>query len=213
MRRLPVYLLLDVSGSMRGEPIKAVNEGIRILTEQLRCNPYALETAYISIICFNNTVEQVVPLTELYKFSAPELEARLGTYIGKAIKFLSIKAEEEVVKTTCEKKGDWKPLVFIMSDGRSGDKISKAMAEFNRDLFGNIFICVTGKEPNIDALTLISHNIVQIEELNSESIHAYFKWISASVSTTSTHIEEHNNDAVSMDDLPPLPTKINLVKL
>ena len=41
MRRLPVYLLLDVSGSMRGEPIEAVNQGIAILADTLRTDPYA----------------------------------------------------------------------------------------------------------------------------------------------------------------------------
>lgn len=212
MRRLPVYLLLDVSGSMRGEPIKAVNEGVRTMVESLRSNPYALETAYLSVISFNNTVEQIVPLTEIYKFSAPELTAQLGTYLGKAIKFLSAKAEEEVVKTTHEVKGDWKPIVFIMSDGRSGDKIEKALPNFNKKQFGNVFICATGKKPNMEALRLISENVVQMQELDRESIQDFFKWVSASISTTSAKIEETNSDFLIMDELPPLPPKINLVK-
>ena len=95
MRRLPVYLLLDVSGSMRGEPIEAVNQGIAILADTLRTDPYALETVYISLIVFNDKVEQIVPLVELYKFNAPILEAKLGTYLGKAIKYLSAKVEED----------------------------------------------------------------------------------------------------------------------
>ena len=50
MRRLPVYLLLDTSGSMYGEPIEAVKNGVQTLISTLRSDPYALETAYISII-------------------------------------------------------------------------------------------------------------------------------------------------------------------
>ena len=212
MRRLPVYLLLDISGSMRGEPISAVNMGVKNLVDTLKKDPYALETVFLSIITFNNQVEQVVALTELYKFVAPELTASLGTYIGKAIKFLSAKAEAEVVKTTQEVKGDWKPLVFIMSDGKSGDKIEKAIQQFNKNLFGNILICATGPTPNTDALRLISENVVQIKELNRESINAFFQWVSASISTTSTKIEETSSDFIVMDELPPLPSKINLVK-
>ena len=211
MRRLPVYLLLDISGSMRGEPISAVNMGVKNLVDTLKKDPYALETVFLSIITFNNQVEQVVALTELYKFVAPELTASLGTYIGKAIKFLSAKAEAEVVKTTQEVKGDWKPLVFIMSDGKSGDKIEKAIQQFNKNLFGNILICATGPTPNTDALRLISENVVQIKELNRESINAFFQWVSASISTTSTKIEETNSDFIVMDELPPLPSTINLV--
>ena len=32
IRRLPVYLLLDTSGSMMGEPIEAVRQGLRWCT-------------------------------------------------------------------------------------------------------------------------------------------------------------------------------------
>ena len=30
MRRLPVYILLDTSGSMKGEPIHSVNVGLNL---------------------------------------------------------------------------------------------------------------------------------------------------------------------------------------
>lgn len=45
MRRLPVYLLLDTSTSMRGEPINAVRDGLDLLVSRLRQDPYALENA------------------------------------------------------------------------------------------------------------------------------------------------------------------------
>ena len=42
MRRLPVYLVLDTSGSMYGEPIEAVNNGLHTLISTLSSDPYAL---------------------------------------------------------------------------------------------------------------------------------------------------------------------------
>lgn len=45
IRRLPVYLLLDCSGSMSGEPIEAVKQGIKALLTELKGDPQALETA------------------------------------------------------------------------------------------------------------------------------------------------------------------------
>ena len=39
-RRLPVYLLIDTSGSMHGEPIEAVRSGIRLLQDTLNSDPY-----------------------------------------------------------------------------------------------------------------------------------------------------------------------------
>jgi uncharacterized protein YegL len=53
MRRLPIYILLDTSGSMRGEPIEAVKTGLRALLSSLSRDPYALETVYLSIITFD----------------------------------------------------------------------------------------------------------------------------------------------------------------
>ena len=55
MRRLPVYLLLDTSGSMHGEPIEAVKNGVQTLLTTLKQDPYALETAYVSVITFDST--------------------------------------------------------------------------------------------------------------------------------------------------------------
>lgn len=63
MRRLPVYLLLDTSGSMHGEPIEAVKNGVQTLLTTLKQDPYALETAYVSVITFDSTARQAVPLT------------------------------------------------------------------------------------------------------------------------------------------------------
>ena len=75
MRRLPVYLLLDTSGSMYGEPIEAVKNGVQTLISTLRSDPYALETAYISIITFNSSAQQVTPLTEHAAFQQPNIDA------------------------------------------------------------------------------------------------------------------------------------------
>jgi uncharacterized protein YegL len=39
MRRLPVYLVLDVSGSMHGEPIEVVRNGMQILASTVCTDP------------------------------------------------------------------------------------------------------------------------------------------------------------------------------
>lgn len=121
-RRLPVYLLLDCSGSMSGEPIEAVKEGIRSLVTDLKSDPQALETAYLSVITFNSKAEQVMPLTELMQFEDPEIQARGATALGSALRLLRECIEREVRKSTAEQKGDWKPLVFMLTDGVPTDE-------------------------------------------------------------------------------------------
>jgi len=47
VRRLPIYILIDCSGSMCGEPIEACRQGLKALLADLRSDPQALETAYL----------------------------------------------------------------------------------------------------------------------------------------------------------------------
>ena len=121
MRRLPVYLLLDTSGSMTGEPIEAVKNGVETLLSTLRQDPYALETAFVSVITFDSTARQVVPLTDLLNFKTPDLVASGTTALGDALSLAASSIGNEVQKTTAETKGDWRPLVFIMTDGSPTD--------------------------------------------------------------------------------------------
>ena len=59
MRRLPVYILLDCSESMVGEAVDSVQHGLDALLQQLRTDPHALETAWVSIITFSNEAQQI----------------------------------------------------------------------------------------------------------------------------------------------------------
>ena len=88
MRRLPVYLLVDTSGSMHGEAIEAVRNGLQVLVSALRQDPYALETAYLSVITFNSSAQQIIPLTELMNFQVPDIQASGTTAMGEALTLL-----------------------------------------------------------------------------------------------------------------------------
>lgn len=104
MRRLPIYFLVDVSESMVGEPIQQVQDGMRMIVQELRTDPYALETAYISVIAFAGKAKSVSTLTELYKFYPPTFPIGGGTSLGAALNFLMDDMDKSLVKTTLEKK-------------------------------------------------------------------------------------------------------------
>ena len=185
MRRLPVYLLLDCSGSMYGEPIEAVKNGVQVLVSTLRQDPYALETAYLSIITFDSNAKQVSPLTELSAFQQPNIQASGCTALGEALALLAQRADQEVVKTTAEQKGDWKPLVFIMTDGEPTDDLNKGLAEFKKRKWGMVVACAAGAGANTDTLKKITECVVSLDTADSATIKAFFKWVSASVSSGS----------------------------
>ena len=211
MRRLPVYILIDISSSMRGEPIEAVKVGISTLLSSLSQDPYALETVCLSSITYNSKAEQIRPLTEVYKLQVPELVAKGRSAMGEALLLLSERIDNEVVKTTPEQKGDWKPLLFLLSDGGYSGPIAKPIEEFKKRKFAVVVACAAGDKSHIDVLRRITNNVIKISTTETQNILAYFKWISSSISTTSTKIENSGNDEVVIQELPPLPQEIQIL--
>src|SRR2546428_7705545 len=152
LRRLPVYLLLDCSASMSGEPIEALRMGVKGLKSDQKTEPQALETGYLSVITFSSSAQQVCPLTELITFQEPALDARGATALGDALKVLEQCVDTEVRKTTATQKGDWKPMVFLMTDGQPTDNWEGAADQIKQKRIANIIACAAG--PGADASML-----------------------------------------------------------
>jgi uncharacterized protein YegL len=213
MRRLPVYLLLDTSFSMRGKPIEAIKEGVETMVSTLRRDPYALETVFLSVLTFNSTAQQLVPLTDIMDFRTPDMVASGTTALGEALSLLSNKMDTEVVKSTMYTKGDWKPLIFLMTDGGPTGAWKKALNELKKRKVGLIVACATGRvgQKHLDNLKRISEIVLQLSEADSVSIKSFFKWVSSSVSAGSQQICDSDNDIYSMNMMPPLPSEIKYI--
>lgn len=211
MRRLPVYLLLDTSGSMSGEPIEAVKNGVQVLLSSLRADPYALETAYLSVITFDSSARQIVPLTELPSFQQPALTVSGTTALGEALSVLASCIDKEVAKSTPDVKGDWKPLVFILSDGEPTDNLQRGIDALKQVRTGVIVACAAGPNANDQHLKKITEVVVRLDTADSNSIKAFFKWVSASVSVGSQKVEQGQKEVLGLSDLPPPPPEVNVV--
>lgn len=187
MRRLPVYILIDCSESMAGEPIDAVQRGLDAMLQQLRRNPHALESVCISVITFDARAKVAVPLTELSDFNIPVLSIKPGTALGAALKLLAERIKRDVQKTTNEIKGDYRPIVFLLTDGQPTDEWESAantLKKVNPKL-ANIYAIGCGKEIDFSVLTQITDIAYHIKEVSSEMIAKFFIWMSASVQSMS----------------------------
>ena len=211
MRRLPVYLLLDTSGSMSGEPIEAVKNGVQIMISSLRQNPQAIETAFLSVITFDSTAQQIIPLTDLASFQMVDIKATGVTALGEALKLVAHKIDTEVQKTTSEQKGDWKPLVFIMTDGIPTDDWQSGLNEFKKSKVAFTVACAAGSGADTNILKQITENVVSLDTADSASIGKFFQWVTASIGVSSTKVEDSGKEVTGLNELPPPPSELNIV--
>lgn len=209
-RRLPVYLLLDVSGSMNGEPITAVQNGVQTLVSALNNDPQALESAYLSVITFSNNANQVTPLTELSMFNAPQLTASGMTSLGEALALVADCADREVQVNTADSKGDWKPLVFILTDGVATDDVYKGLARFKQRKWGMVVACAAGSGADTSELSKITEAVVQLNTADAASLAAFFKWVSASIAVSSKSVGT-KEEVSTISQLPPPPEEITII--
>ena len=86
MRRLPVFFVLDCSESMIGENLKKMTDGLQMIVGDLRKDPHALETAWVSVIAFAGVARTIVPLHEIASFYPPRLPVGGGTSLGAALR-------------------------------------------------------------------------------------------------------------------------------
>ena len=209
-RRLPVYLLIDTSGSMRGEPIQSVNVGLKSMVSALRQDPYAIESVSIGLITFDIEAKEIFPLTALDLVQIPEiLVPESGpTFLGAALELLIQRSDIEVIKNTPSKKGDWRPLLFIMTDGSPTDlqTYRNMISEVKKRNFGNIVACAAGPKANESILKELTDNVVHLDTTDSSTFAQFFKWVSASVSigTSSAGVSEPTY-------LPPPPPEVQMV--
>jgi len=196
---------------MTGEPIEAVKNGVQMMIHSLRQNPQAIETAFVSIITFDSEAKQLIPLTDLASFQTVDLKAAGTTALGAALSLLADKLENEVTKTTLEQKGDWKPIVFIMTDGVPTDDWQAGFQKLKAVKKGLIVGCAAGNNADDKVLKEISDQVVRLSNTDADSIGKFFQWVSASIATTSTKVEETGIDRTKKDPLPPPPSELVIV--
>jgi uncharacterized protein YegL len=206
MRRLPIYLLVDCSESMAGEAIRLVEEGLGAIVSSLRSNPAALETVYLSLITFSRLAQQLVPLTEVSAFQVPKLTVKPGTAMGAALRLLGECMQREIVKTTPEAKGDYKPLVFLMTDGQPTDDWESGHAALSQrgiPHFANIYAIGCGPDIDTAILRRVSDIVLTVPDMTPECMKKVFVWLSASVQTASVRAGDTTSVRGKLADLPP----------
>lgn len=195
MRRLPIYFLIDVSESMVGNPIAQVQDGIATIIQELKTDPNALETVWLSIIVFAGEAKTIVPLQDIISFYPPKFPIGSGTSLSKGLGHLMYELRKNTVKTTAEQKGDWKPIVFLFTDGVPTDDSQKAISEWGQNWrrTANLVAISLGTGADKGVLGQLTENILQLENTDTASYKEFFKWVTDSIKTSSQSVEENSS--------------------
>jgi len=210
MRKLPVYLLIDTSGSMQGEPIESVKVGLDAMVASLKNDPFALESAALSIITYDRDVKVVLPMTALEDVHIPNIVAPESgpTNMGAALKVLCQQVDKEVHLSTPERKGDWMPLLFLMTDGKPSDvmEYNEAVDMVRQKNFATIVACAAGPKAKVEPLKKLTDQIYTLDTMDMDTFKQFFQWVSYTVQEGNRSIG--NPQSLS---LPPVPEEVNHV--
>ena len=210
MRRLPVYFLLDTSGSMRGEPIQALNNALRGMVNTLRTDAQALDSVWISIITYDRDVTEVAPLTELVDFQLPEITCPDSgpTHTGAALEHVVQRVKRDLRTSSGNQKADWRPLLFLFTDGKPSDLqlYRRMIPEVKAVNWGAVVACAAGPKANDAILKEVTDTVVHLDAADSSTLKSFFEWVSDT-------IEQGNKSQGTGEDvdLPPPPDELVIV--
>ena len=196
MRRLPIYFVLDTSESMVGVPLASLEEGMARIVSSLRKDPHALESVYISTIAFSGKAKVISPLIDLISYYPPRLPIGGGTSLGKALNVLMEDIDFNIKKQSKYQQGDWKPLIFLITDGIPTDSPDIAIDRWQREYSrsASIVAITLGYNADIKLLKRLTPDVLTYEGSSDADFRKFIDWITASVKTQSQHIDKNQAD-------------------
>jgi uncharacterized protein YegL len=182
-RRLPIYLLVDTSDSMSGEPIQIANWIISSLHRELMNVPEIIEMVSLSVITFGGPAQQIVALTELIEFVLPELSTGGPSKLGAAFRALKDALGREIRPNQPGQKGDYKALIFLLVGSKPTDNWQSAANALHLNQYINSFIVLACNENiNVDYLKQITTNVFTAKAfVPKQAVRQFIRFASASL--------------------------------
>ena len=182
--RCPVVLLLDNSGSMSGQPIQQLNQGVAVFKQSLDQDPLARLRVEVAIVSFG-PVRMCQDFVTIDQFVPPQLKAEELTPMGEAINYALDLLENRKADYHNNGIQYYRPWVFLITDGSPTDTWQPAAQRVrqgeNDKKFSFFAVGVQGADMGI--LSQIATRSPML--LNGLDFKSMFLWLSASLTQVS----------------------------
>lgn len=200
--RCPSVLLLDVSGSMQGNPIRQLQDGVAVYRDSLFGDNLARKRVEVAIVTFGGTVEVVQNFATAENFAAPSLMARGDTPMGEAAVRALRLLEERKQEYRAAGIQYYRPWVFLITDGGPTDVHSHHWNDAKEQIREGearkkfSFFCVGVEDADMERLTELNP-ARQPLKLNGLEFKKMFQWLSSSQQSVS---KSNPGDSVPLEN-------------
>lgn len=185
--RVPICLVLDVSGSMSGQPIEELQNGVRMFFDAIREDDVAQYAAEISIVTFGGVARKTLDFFAINRQEVPQLYADGATPMGEALNLALDLLEARKTEYRNAGVDYYQPWMVLMTDGAPTDSIDGAarrIEELVKTKKLTVFPIAIGDAANTLDLARLSPLRPPLK-LKGLNFREFFLWLSRSVSRVS----------------------------
>ena len=190
--RVPVCLVLDVSGSMAtNRKMDELNQGIREFFNAIKSDEMASIAAEIAIVTFDTEAKKIMNFANIERQSVPTLSPSGYTVIGKGVN-LALDLLENTKRTYSQMGVDYyQPWLVLMTDGEAqGESMEDTHSAMRRcqELVSKrkltVFPIAIGTDANIAELSKFSPNLPPLR-VDATDFRRFFSWLAKSINVVS----------------------------
>ncbi|MCT7363614.1 VWA domain-containing protein [Mycolicibacterium llatzerense] len=203
-------MLADVSGSMQGEPIAALERGFAAFTDYLHRDPLASKRVEVAVVTFGTVATVLVPMQEARSLQPVGFNAAGTTNLAAGVHLALDILEDRKYAYKAAGLQYYRPWILLLTDGRPNiEGLDESIARLNAaETARGVTIFAVGAGPYVDYQQLTRMSLQRSPApLDGLKYEALFEWLSASLSNVSNSTEFGRSDEAlgSMGSQIPLP--------
>lgn len=207
-RPLPVFVLADISGSMRElRKIDTLNDCVTTMVRSFADEDSLRGEIQVGVVTFGNTARLHQPLTPAPQLEWTDMQAGGRTPMGEAFTLLTeLLADENVVP-----KNAFMPVLILVSDGKPTDDwrvpLERLLASSRGEKAVRLAVGI-GSDMEEEEFDVLRNFIARpgIEPKRADEAHlltSYFSWVTMSV-TAQARTGRQTSAEIDLDELDDL---------